>query len=297
MTLTITHNGHTAHLTAHKAILSGDHHGNTIGGIHECLERGVSRLEIDIHSIADDDYAVFHERRLQNETNGEGSIGNATCDQIRGLRFLHNAEDRPPLLSEVVAAARRTPVELQLDLKDWRPMAADRIRTLLNVIAPIHDQVIISTGQDWNLVRLHRADPELALGFDPGHYIDHATEGAQMFLPQRMGAYGYRDDHPMAVGKTEPVGDYLRERWTMLTLQALWAREFFLSYRLILQMLDDGFNIVAWLRERGIATTAWTPDMRDAASLATMRRLLDARVDHITTNTIPGWLAAVPGGS
>ena len=51
----------------------------------------------------------------------------------------------------------------------------------------MHDQVIISTGQDWNLRRLHRADPELALGFDPGHYFDYAIESDIFFLPRTMG--------------------------------------------------------------------------------------------------------------
>jgi glycerophosphoryl diester phosphodiesterase len=292
MTISVSSNGHRAHLTAHKAILSGAHHGNTMGGIRECLSAGVSRLEIDVHSLADHDYAVFHERRLQHETTGEGSIGHATSDQIREARFLFDDNDRPPLLSEVVEAAAGSGVQLQLDLKDWRPMTAGRVRTLLDVIAPVHDQVIVTTGQDWNLLRLHRADPELAIGFDPGHYFDHAIEGSQMFLPKSFGAYGYRDDHPMAVGKTEDVRDYLRERWTMLTLQAPWAKEFFVSWLVMLQMLDDGFDLIAWLHERHIAVTAWTPDYASDDSVAALDRLLAAGVDRITTNTIPAWADA-----
>jgi glycerophosphoryl diester phosphodiesterase len=284
-------------LTAHKAILSGAHPGNTMGGVRECIAADVSRLEIDIHSIDDRDYAVFHERRLQTETTGGGSIGNATREQIRAARFLHDETDRPPLLSEVVEAAAGTDVQLQLALKDWRPMAAKRVRTLLDVIAPVHDQVVVTTGQDWNLLRLHRADPELALGFDPGHYFDHAIEGSQMFLPKSFGAYGYRDDHPMAVGKTEDVRDYLVERWSMLLLQAPWAQEFFVSYLVILQMLDDGFDMTGWLHERRIAVTAWTPDYKGPASLRALDRLLAVDVDCITTNTIPAWLTAATNES
>ena len=292
MTSILKRNGHSAHLTAHKAILSGDHHGNTIGAITESLAADVSRLEIDIHSLDGPDYAVFHERRLQTETTGEGSIGNATREQIRESRFLHDESDRPPLLSEVIEAATGTDVQLQLDLKDWRPMAPERVRSLLDVIAPVHDQVIVTTGQDWNLLRLHRADPELALGFDPGHYFDHAIEGSQMFLPKSFGAYGYRDDHPMAVGKTEDVRDYLHARWSMMLLQAPWAKEFFVSWIVLVQMLDDGFDLMAWLHERHIAVTAWTPDYKGEKSLAALDRLLAAGVDRITTNTIPAWQAA-----
>ncbi len=292
MTGLLERGGRRVPLTAHKAILSGEHQGNTIGGIRESLAAGVPRLEIDIHSIDGPDYIVFHERRLEHGTTGSGSLGKVTTDQVRGARFTETPEDRPPLLSEVIEAARGSNTQIQLDLKDWRPMPPERIRTLLTVTAPIHDQIVITTGQDWNLLRLHRADPDLALGFDPGHYLDHAIEGSVMLLPRNVGAYGYRDDHPMALGRTEEAADYLRERWALLRLQAPWAQEFFVSWLLILQMQDDGFDAVGWLHEHSIAVTAWTPDYRGLDSLTSLDRLIATGVDRITTNTIPQWLAA-----
>lgn len=295
MTGVVHRNGHTVRFTAHKAILSGKHRGNTIGGVRECLAAGVPRLEIDIHSLDGPDYVIFHERRLEHETDGRGSIGRATPDDIREVRFLQDRADRPPLLSEVVAEALGSDTQLQLDLKDWRPIAADRIATLLKVIEPVHDRVIVSTGQDWNLRRLNEADPELALGFDPGHYIDHAIEGADVFLPRAMGAYGYRDDHPMAFGKTEPTVEYLNERWNLVVLQQRWAREYFLSYLLLLQMLDDGYDVTAFLHAQGIAVTAWTPDCHGPDAVRVFERLAAAGVDRITTNTIPAWEAALAG--
>ena len=48
----------------------------------------------------------------------------------------------------------------------------------------------------------------------------------------------------------------------MLALQVPAAREYFLSYRLVLQMLDDGFDVAAWLHDRGIAANVWTLDYR-----------------------------------
>ncbi len=289
----IQRGGRTALLTAHKAVLSRAHNGNTIGAIRESLEAGVPRLEIDVHSLDGPDYIVFHDRRLDQGTTGTGSIGAVTPDAVRACRFTLDSHDRPPLLSEVVELSRQAPAtQVQLDLKDWRAMADERVRSLLDLIAPVHDQVIISMGQDWNLRRLHRADPELALGFDPGHYMDYAIESDQFFLPRTMGAYGYRDDHPMAIGKTEDVTQYLADRMEMLVFQAPFAREFFLNYRLILQMVDDGFDVCAWFHERDIDVTAWTPDYRGPESLAALERLVVAGVDRITTNTIPAWLDA-----
>jgi hypothetical protein len=152
--------------------------------------------------------------------------------------------------------------------------------------------VIVSSGQDWNLARLHRAEPELRFGFDPGHYIDHAIEGDQVFLPRTMGAYGYRDDHPLAFGRTEATSDYLRQRMEMLMLQVPGASEFFLSYRLVRQMLDDGFNVAAWLHERDIAANIWTPDYHGEESVRLLERLIASGIDRVTTNTAPAWVEA-----
>jgi glycerophosphoryl diester phosphodiesterase len=293
---TIERDGREALLTAHRAILSGSRHANTFAAIRECLQAGVPRIEIDIHSLAGPDYIVFHNHHLEQGTTGSGSIGGLTPTAVRACRFTHDPDDRPPLLSEVVDLARQAPgTQIQLDLKDWRAMSEDRIRTLLGLIAPVHGHVIISMGQDWNLRRLHRADPELALGFDPGHYIDYAIESDVFFLPRAMGAYGYRDDHPMAIGKTEDVTRYLADRMEMLVCQAPFAQEFFLDYHLILQMTGDGFDVAAWLHRRDIDVTAWTPDYRGPDSLAVLDRLIAAGVDRITTNTIPAWLAATVG--
>jgi hypothetical protein len=108
-----------------------------------------------------------------------------------------------------------------------------------------------------------------------------------------MGAYGYRDDHPLAFGRTENVVDYLEQRFEMLLLQAPGGREFFLSYRLVLQMLDDGFNVAEFLHARGVDANVWTPDYDGANSLATLDRLIRSGIDRITTNTLPAWCAAI----
>jgi glycerophosphoryl diester phosphodiesterase len=182
--------------------------------------------------------------------------------------------------------------EIQLDLKDWRPMPEERLRALTDTVAPVKERVIISSGQDWNLARLHALDPGLRFGFDPGHYLDHAIEGDQVFLPRTMGAYGYRDDHPLAFGRTEATSDYLEQRMAMLTLQTPGASEYFLSYRLVRQMLDDGFNVADWLHDRGIDANVWTPDYHGDESLRLLERLIGAGIDRVTTNTAPAWVEA-----
>jgi glycerophosphoryl diester phosphodiesterase len=281
---------------AHMAVLSGAHPRNSLAAIRECFDAGVERIEIDAHSLAGPDFAIFHDRRLEDHTTGTGTIGRATPDDIRALRFLDRPDERPLLLSEVVAMACERRTEMQLDLKDWRPLADERLRALIDTVAPVKERVIVSSGQDWNLRRLHRADPELAIGFDPGHYIDHAVEASPVFLPRTIGAYDYRDDHPLAYGRTEETADYLRHRSEMLVLQAPASREFFLNYRLVLQMLDDGFNVADFLHERAIDANVWTLDYHGLASLPILRRLIDSGIDRVTTNTMPAWRDALARG-
>ncbi|MEX0750354.1 MAG: glycerophosphodiester phosphodiesterase family protein, partial [Dehalococcoidia bacterium] len=265
---------------------------NSFDAMRECFGDGVYRFEIDVHSLAGPDFIIFHDRRLETVTNGHGSIGQATPDEVRAVRFNEHPDDRPPLLSEVVEMMRDCDTELQLDLKDWRPLPEERVRALVDTVAPVKERVIVSSGQDWNLARLRRANPEIRFGFDPGHYLDHAIEGDQVFLPRTMGAYGYRDDHPLAFGRTEATGDYLEHRMEMLLLQAPGAREYFLSYRLVCQMLDDGFNPAAWLHERGIDANVWTPDYHGEESARVLERLIAAGIDRVTTNTAPAWVEA-----
>jgi glycerophosphoryl diester phosphodiesterase len=276
-------------------VLSGRHRRNSFDALRECFSSGVYRLEVDVHSLAGPDYIVFHDRRLEHMTNGRGSIGQATPEQVRAIEFTEHPGDRPPLLSEIVELMRDCDTEIQLDLKDWRPMPPERLRALTDTIAPVKDRVIISSGQDWNLARLHQSDPEIRFGFDPGHYIDHAIEGDSVFLPRTMGAYGYRDDHPLAFGRTEATCDYLEQRMAMLMLQTPGASEYFLSYRLVCQMLDDGFNVAEWLHERDMGANVWTPDHHGEESVRMLERLIALGIDRVTTNTAPAWLDAFAG--
>jgi glycerophosphoryl diester phosphodiesterase len=277
----------------HMAVLSGAHAPNSLSAIRECFDANVARIEIDTHSLTGDDYAVFHDHRLESHTTGSGTLGRATPNDIRAARFRDRPDDRPPLLTEVIAAARGARTEIQLDLKDWRPLTDDRVHALLEAVAPMKERVIVSTGQDWNLRILHQADPYLPIGFDPGHYIDHASEGSPFFLPRTMGAYGYRDDHPLAIGRTGDATEYLAQRFALLMLQAHDCREFFLSYRLVLQMLDDGFNVADFLHAAGLDANVWTPDFSGATSVTMLRRLIGAGVDRITTNTTRAWERAL----
>jgi glycerophosphoryl diester phosphodiesterase len=260
--------------------------------MRECFAARVERIEIDIHSLDGEDYVVSHDRRLEDHTTGAGALGRVTPDDVRACRFRDRLDDRPPVLSEVADAAHGSRTEIQLDLKDWRTLSDARIRALNEIVAPIRERVIVSSGQDWNLLRIREQAPEIALGFDPGHYLAHPRDDDAPVLPRTVGAYGYLDDHPLAVGRAGETADYLLQRFELFALQAPYAHEYFLSYRLALKMLDDGFNAAEFLHGRRIDANVWTPDYRGPDSVIALRRLLDAGFDRVTTNTAPAWRRA-----
>jgi glycerophosphoryl diester phosphodiesterase len=277
----------------HMAVLSSGQRPNTRAAIADGLAAGVARIELDIHSLAGDDYIVSHARKLEEETTGRGSVGGVAPGEVRAARFIDSPDDGPVLLSEVVAMARGGATEMQLDLKDWRPMAGERISVLMRLLAPIRGEVIVSTGQDWNLRRLHETDAALRLGFDPGLYLDYGSPGDRVYPPRHLGAYGYRDDHPLAFGRTEAPAVYLDERMHTLRARAPAAREWFVSYRLVEQMLADGFDPMGWLAARGVETNVWTLDYSGDESRAVLARIVTAGVSRVTTNTTQAWLRAL----
>jgi glycerophosphoryl diester phosphodiesterase len=280
-------------LVPHMAVYSGDHAPNSLAAIRECASADVQRIEIDVHSLADGDFIVSHDRRLEDSTTGEGALGRVTASDVRTARFRDRPDDRPALLSEVIRIARESRLEVQLDLKDWRPLSDERVRVLDDLVAPMRERVIVSSGQEWNLLRLRAVAPEIAVGFDPGFYLAHATADGGTPLPRNRGAYGYLDDHPLAFGRAEETETYLARRFEALILQAPGSREFFLSYQLALMMLGDGFNAASFLHSRGIDANVWTLDYAGPDSVVVLARLRDDGFDRVTTNTAPAWERAM----
>jgi glycerophosphoryl diester phosphodiesterase len=285
--------GRELSFTCHSGLREGRGLPNSLEAIHDCLEAGVFRIEIDIHSMADGDYLVSHASRLEESTTSQGPVGHLTRDDALNLRRSDDPNSRPPLLSEVIALVQPHSSDLQLDLKDWRPLTEERVHALIALTEPLGQRVLVSSGQDWNLRAINSQSKELRLGFDPDHYL--ASGQRKVPVPARLGAYGYRDDHPLAIGRAQPVAEYLRERMIDLVTQCPFAREFFIEYQLLLQAMNDGVSLSQLLHERGVAVSAWTLDYDGANSIAKLEALAAAGVDRITANTSQQFLGALSG--
>lgn len=276
----------------HMAALDGfSYPPNALEAVRACLEAGAAFIEIDVTPLRDRDYLLVHDAELESETTGQGDVSAATVEDVRELFIKHDGQPtpfRPALLSDVVELMREYggTSRLQIDYKSVLPQRDDEpLRRLIDLIAPLEDRVLVSTGADWHLRRLRRLAGWLDLGFDIGFYLDYRPRPIDPRLPPfRQGAYGYHDDHILATQPVLPAADYLAERCETLVSVTPGMSTWYVSHHLITRALDDGFNMAAWLHDCGIRLDAWTLDVGKPSS-DHARRLRDAGVDQFTTNT------------
>jgi glycerophosphoryl diester phosphodiesterase len=246
-------------LKAHRAAWSGRHRENSLAALRECYEERVARVEIDF-LINGDDFVVTHNRPRRG----------AKLPRLRDAL-------------EIVRSAADGPTVLMLDAKGDAPWPAAAVTRLLNVIEPVRDRIFIGSPADWNLRRLRDADPALTLAFDPQYYLTWSSRTEK--LPGRIGAYGYQDTHPLALRRTAPTRDYLRERFETLVGLVPSAREMHLRLAFFERMLGDGFNAADLLHSVGVLVDVWTIDAGTRAWRERVARAIASGVDIVTTNT------------
>src|SRR5690606_3625014 len=279
----------------HMAAVDGSPYPqNSLEAIRASLEAGAQIIEVDITALADADYLLVHDPVLEAETDGAGPVRETSSETARNLKIRTKTSMTPyhaALLSDVVQIFLEFggQAQLQLDFKDVVPFTNDEpLRRLVQLVEPLGDRITVSSGADWQLRKLRRLAGWLRLGFDVQNYIDSQPPSAhvgQATLPQRQGAYGYWDDHPLATGCYLPVADYLAERCAALIELVPDVSVFYLNYRLIARSLQDGFNWVTALHQSNIALDAWTMDADKPEAVEALPLLLSAGVDLITTNT------------
>ena len=275
----------------YHAARRGDRHPpNSVSGLADCLAAGAAIIEVDIAPLADGGFALVHDARLEHVSEGQGLAPAATSAQIRGLhhRWRDALSDEPiGLLGEAVSLIEKNSglTELQLDLKPYRPLTDDVLHSLLRHVSAVKARVRISCIADWAIRRLAALDHALPLGFDPLLYLDveRGDGHKEKAPPLRTGAYGYLDEHPLALARWGAPGDYLAAR-----AEALWTQApvsvWYIRGAMLARALDDGFDWIAWLHGRGAQVAAWTLDASHPHQLDLARTLAKAGVDRITTN-------------
>ena len=263
---------------------------SSLSALRVCLEAGAQAIEVDVTPLLDD-YALFHDERWEDATDGHGLVSGSDAKAAQSLHFVGQyagSQETVGLLSQAVEMLQSYPhvCELQLDLKSYARLDEVALGRLLAIISPVKNSVVVSSGTDWALRTLRRLDGSLRLGFDPLLYLDMAGDQDRGAPPFQRGAYGYLDDHPLAVRRWGTSAEYLAARAEALVAQAPQASVWYIRGELLKRGLVEGYDWPGYVHSLGAEVDAWTLDPDNKAALSLARQLLP-RVDRITTNNAP----------
>lgn len=262
--IAIDHDGHRTWLKWHRLQRQTSDIPFTPRRLDEGLALGVS-MEVDLRLHGERGFAVLHDRNLDRETTGAGPVARARVDQLRRLTMRQKAgarsDERVLLLDDLAGLAAADAAEgvlIQLDLKEDDDVidqaTVDGFRDLL---APVAHRFILSGG-DWLAVtRLGVGLSGLSIGFDPCN-------------DQTLSRLRNVNDVHAFVGTTLD--------------RAPEASMIYLDYRIVLHCDAMGIEIIDAFHEAGKRIDAYTLNTDHPGAEATLRRLVELRVDQITTD-------------
>jgi glycerophosphoryl diester phosphodiesterase len=274
-------------LKVHRCLWSGAYSENSPLAVEECAREGVVRAEIDVRLLRDGEFVVFHDDRFDRLTDARGLVRETTAAEATRAHFKDGSH--PLLFTEATAllAAHEFPKRIELDLKDLDPYTRPQAETLARAVQAIKGRVHFSCPADWNLRRLLAVDPTLGVSLNPHCYID-TEDDPDARLP--IGAYGYRDAHPLARQRSSATSDYLRDRFGGILRLVPGVTEAHVRLAMFERMLDDGVADAADIfHALGIKVDVWTLDADTPRWRERLARLMEAGVDIVTTNTAPAF--------
>jgi glycerophosphoryl diester phosphodiesterase len=269
----IERQGHRTWLKWHRAKRRLSDPVFTPKRILEGMRVGAS-VEVDLVVHGDRGYAVLHDLSVDRETTGTGKVAELSAAQIRS--FYLRGEDGAPLdehvllledLADLLEQGGLHPdALLQLDYKeDWRVLDPAAVATFKRAVAPVARHMILSSGDAESVRLLTEGVEGLRIGYDPCH------DGALERLAVSQDFAGFVRDAVAASPKAEMI---------------------YLAYPLVLEADRAGFDIVGAFHAEGRRIDAYTIKVADGVSRPQVQRLLELKVDQVTTDD-PEGLAAL----
>ncbi len=271
----ITSQGHRTWLKWHRAKRKASDPVFTAARILEGMRLGAS-VEVDLVVHADKGMAVLHDLSVERETTGKGKVAELGAAALRSL-YLRGTDGTPlaehvMLLEDLCALLAQGGLHpealLQLDYKeDRRVLDPVAVATFKASVAPVAQCMILSSGDAKSVQLLTDGVAGLRIGYDPCH------DGAIERLMQTRDFAGFVRDAVAASPKAELI---------------------YLAYPLVLEADRQGFDMIGAFHAEGKRIDAYTINRADAESRGQVARLLELRVDQITTDD-PEGLAALMG--
>jgi glycerophosphoryl diester phosphodiesterase len=275
----------TVELKVHRCLWSGRYSENSPLAIAECASEGVLRTEIDVRALRDGEFVVLHDDRFDRVTDARGLVREATAVEATRSRFKDGSH--PLLFSEAIEliATSEYPLRIELDLKDLAPYTGAQADALVRAVQPLKERGHFSCPADWNLRRLLAIDPTLLVSLNPHCYIDTEFDD-DVRLP--IGAYGYRDAHPLARERVSTTAEYLGDRLGGIMRLVPGIIEAHVRIGMFERMLDDGITDAAEIfHSLGLKLDIWTLDADTPKWRERFARFVAAGADIVTTNTAP----------
>ncbi len=272
--ISVTREGHRTFFKWHRGRRTSSDPVFTGRRIIEGMKLGAS-VEVDLVIHADDGMAVLHNLSLERETTGSGLVRETSAEVLRGLNLRDNdgqpIADKVMLLEDLAALIARDGAHpeglLQLDYKeDAAALNPAVVANFAKALGPVARHFILSSGDAESVRVLTEGTPGLRIGYDPCH------KGALERLMETRDYAGFVADAVAASPKSEL--DYL-------------------EYRLVLEADRDGFDIIGAFHSHGRRIDAYTVRRADGDGMAVIERLLELRVDQITTDDPEGVAAAL----
>ncbi|MBD0861804.1 glycerophosphodiester phosphodiesterase [Gordonia sp. zg691] len=271
--LYIDHAGHRTMIKWHRGRRRADDPAFTASRIVEGMRLGAS-VEIDLVIHADRGFAVLHDRIVDRATTGTGAVSALPAAHLRELSLRDNhgqpIDERVLLLEDLTDLFTGIDIApgalLQLDFKeDDAALDAAAVDIFARSVAPFASHYILSCGDAAAVETLTSAAPGIRIGYDPCHH--GAAEAAI-----RSGDFdGFVDAAVAASPKAEMI---------------------YLENRLILAAEGRGHDLVGAFHDHDRLVDGYTVTRVGPQVAPDIKRLLELRVDQITTDD-PEALAAL----
>lgn len=274
----LTRGGHRAALKWHRGRRRASDPVFTGTRILEGMALGAS-VEVDLVVHAEHGMAVLHDHlSIERETTGHGPARALGAAQLRALQLRGNdgtpIADHVMLLEDLCDLLIKTPPHpdalLQLDYKqDRKALEPETIAKFGRSVSPVARNMIVSGGDAEAIRMLTAAAPGLLSGYDPSDALDETNVRDVSRLRRFV-------DEALA---TAPDADFIYLYWEIVTIAA-----------------EVGFDIVGAFHAAGRRIDAWTIKAADAGTKPAVEKLLDCKVDQITTDDPEGLVALFGDG-
>lgn len=150
-TLVIGHRGAMGHETE-----------NSLASVQKALDLGVDMIEIDVFKIKSGEIVVFHDKRVDNLTDGIGNIEEYNITELKELTLKGN--NKIPMLKDVLKLINnQVPLNIELKGANTSDLTNSIMESFINEGGWEQENFLISSFNWEELRRMRQINPSIAI--------------------------------------------------------------------------------------------------------------------------------------